>query len=72
MADQSESTKNKPRRGPSMSLLIAGALALVLAIWAFAGPASMPATSMIPIGWIVVIGAIVIGVLLVLSPRKRR
>jgi uncharacterized membrane protein HdeD (DUF308 family) len=58
------------RRGPAASLLIAGLLSIAISVWAFVGPASWPAASMIPIGWIVVIAAIVIGILLVISPRK--
>jgi FtsH-binding integral membrane protein len=58
------------RRGPSISLLIVGLLALGVSVWAFIGPASMPASGVIPLGWIIVIAAIVVGVLLVLSPRK--
>ncbi|MFQ6324505.1 MULTISPECIES: LPXTG cell wall anchor domain-containing protein [unclassified Nocardia] len=72
MADKSETNNSTDRRGPSASLLIVGLLALTVSVWAFVGPTSMPATGVIPLGWIVVIAAIVIGILLVVSPRRRR
>ncbi|MBF6337409.1 hypothetical protein IU450_16105 [Nocardia abscessus] len=68
---ETEKNTTESRRGPAASLLIAGLLALAVSAWAFVGPASWPATSMIPIGWIVVLAAIVIGIVLVISPRKR-
>jgi hypothetical protein len=67
--DTNGSTKSK---GPSVSLLIVGLLALAVSILAFIGPAAMPSTGVISLGWIVVIAAIVIGIFLVLSPRKPR
>ncbi|GAA5081163.1 hypothetical protein [Nocardia iowensis] len=70
MADKSEQTES--RRGPSASLLIVGLLALGVSVWAFIGPESWPTTSALPIGWIVVLAAIIIGIVLVVSPRKHR
>jgi LPXTG-motif cell wall-anchored protein len=52
--------------------LIVGLLALAVSVWAFIGPTSMPSTGVIPLGWIVVIAAILIGIVLVVSPRKSR
>ncbi|MEU0543000.1 hypothetical protein ABZ319_24320 [Nocardia sp. NPDC005978] len=62
--------ENKNRR-PSFSLLVAGVLGLAVSIWAFIGPHSWPISGGLSLGWIVVIVAIVVGVVLVLSPRKR-
>ncbi|MGY4101430.1 hypothetical protein ACW2Q0_18030 [Nocardia sp. R16R-3T] len=70
MADPSEN--NVTKRGPSASLLIVGLLALGVSIWAFVGPASMTAIGVASLGWIVVITAIVVGILLVISPRRPR
>ncbi|MEU1993365.1 hypothetical protein ABZ511_02855 [Nocardia gamkensis] len=70
MAEPEREKTTDSRRGPAASLLIAGLLSIAISVWAFVGPASWPAASMIPIGWIVVIAAIVIGILLVISPRK--
>ncbi|MBF6327416.1 hypothetical protein [Nocardia transvalensis] len=67
MADNSET-----RRGPSLSLLLAGVLALLVSVWAFIGPSSWPSHSIVPIGWIVVGVAIVVGVILVIAPRKKK
>ncbi|MBF6172579.1 hypothetical protein [Nocardia blacklockiae] len=67
MAENSET-----RRGPSFSLLLAGVLALLVSVWAFIGPSSWPAHSIIPIGWIVIAAAIVVGIALVVAPRKKK
>ncbi|WP_227998619.1 hypothetical protein [Nocardia australiensis] len=73
MAEKTETNGSPAKRtGPSISLLIVGLLALGVSIWAFIGPASMPATGTMPFGWILVIAAIVIGILLVLYPRRPR
>ncbi|MFQ6393106.1 hypothetical protein ACLMAJ_06620 [Nocardia sp. KC 131] len=72
MADKTETNESTTRRGPSAALLIVGLLALAVSVWAFIGPTSMPSTGVIPLGWIVVIAAIFIGIVLVVSPRKSR
>ncbi|MGW4088716.1 hypothetical protein [Nocardia sp. NPDC004750] len=72
MAEKEKKETTDSRRGPAASLLIAGLLSLAISVWAFVGPASWPAAGMISIGWIVVLAAIVIGILLVISPRRRR
>ncbi|MFI5777254.1 hypothetical protein [Nocardia sp. NPDC051570] len=66
------SEKSEDRRGPSFSLLVAGVLGLLVSIWAFIGPSAWPAHSAVPVGWIVVGVAILVGVVLVLSPRKKK
>ncbi|MEV6321457.1 hypothetical protein AB0M45_09700 [Nocardia sp. NPDC051787] len=71
MAETGKNNTGESRRGPAASLLIAGLLALAVSVLGFIGPASWPAASMLPLGWIVVLAAIVIGILLVISPRKR-
>ncbi|RDI64406.1 hypothetical protein [Nocardia pseudobrasiliensis] len=67
MSDRSET-----RRGPSFSLLLAGVLGLLVSVWAFIGPSAWPAHSAVPIGWIVVGAAILVGVVMVISPRRKR
>ncbi|MEV0252147.1 hypothetical protein AB0H76_36560 [Nocardia sp. NPDC050712] len=60
------------KRGPAVPLLIVGLLALAVSAWALVGPGTMSVGGAISFGWIMVITAIVIGVMLVISPRKRR
>ncbi|NEW39147.1 hypothetical protein GV794_20035 [Nocardia cyriacigeorgica] len=72
MADNHTGNATDKRRGPSFSLLIVGLLALALSVWALTGPVSWPAAGVLSIGWIIVAAAIIVGLLLVLSPRKRR
>ncbi|MEU7634280.1 hypothetical protein AB0C34_30640 [Nocardia sp. NPDC049220] len=68
--DNTESTDER-RHGTSPALLIVGLLALAVSAWAFVGPVSWSSAGMIPIGWIAVLAAIVIGIILVISPRKQ-
>ncbi|GAB0106751.1 hypothetical protein JMUB6875_57380 [Nocardia sp. JMUB6875] len=63
--------ENKNRR-PSFSLLLAGMLGLGVSVWAFVGPSSWPVSGGLSLGWIVVIAAIVVGIVLVLTPKKNR
>ncbi|MEU8896953.1 hypothetical protein [Nocardia sp. NPDC048505] len=73
MAEQPEIDQSKTKRGPSITMLVIGFLALAVSAWAMVGPAELrDPTGGLSIGWTLVIGAIVVGVLLVLSPRKRR
>ncbi len=73
MADNDQAdTRTETRRGPSLSLLAAGILALLVSIWAFIGPNSWPIHSAVPVGWIVVGAAIVVGIALVVAPRRRK
>ena len=81
MADQQTETKSEQlpnggcgRRSGRFSpgLFVVGLLAVIVSAWALAGPSSWAAVSVIPLGWILVVAAIVVGVVLVLSPRKRR
>ncbi|MFC9892327.1 hypothetical protein ACFVMC_01415 [Nocardia sp. NPDC127579] len=72
MADQSETNSGR-KRGPSVPMLVIGFLALSISAWALAAPGGFRDPSGgFSIGWTLVIGAIVAGVLLVISPRKRR
>lgn len=68
MADTDTGTTG---RGPSFTLLISGLLGLAVSVWALLGSPTLPALG-IPIGWVLVLGAGITGILLVLSPRKRR
>jgi len=60
------------RRGPSFSLLLAGVSALLVSVWAFLGPTAWPAHNHFPLGWIVVAAAIVVGIVMTISPRRRK
>lgn len=79
MAEQQTGNRNdhaacgQARRGGfSPGLFLVGLLALALSAWALAGPTQWGLTTIVPIGWIVVAVAIVVGLLLVVSPRRRR
>ncbi|WP_327149729.1 hypothetical protein [Nocardia sp. NBC_01329] len=65
-------TPSGRRGGFSPGLFFAGLLALVLSVWAMVGAGRWELTTMVPIGWIIVTVAIVVGLVLVVSPRRRR
>ncbi|MEU4843253.1 hypothetical protein [Nocardia testacea] len=65
--------RGRARRGGfSPGLFFVGLLALALSAWALAGPTGWGLTTIVPIGWIVVAVAMVVGLILVVSPRRRR
>ncbi|WP_067886151.1 hypothetical protein [Nocardia vaccinii] len=72
MAEKSRTDDPETRRVPSFSLLFAGLLALVVSVWAFLGPSAWPTHSLVPVGWIVVAVAVAAGIMMVISPRRRR
>lgn len=59
------------RKGPSAVLLLSGVLALLVSVWALAGPGAWDGIVDIHLGWVVVVIAIVVGLGLVFSPGKR-
>ncbi len=71
MAENKWAGDSGTRRGPSFSLLLAGLLALLVSVWAIIGPSAWPAHSIVPVGWIVVAAAVVAGIVMVISPRRR-
>lgn len=71
-ADTPADARTDTRRGPSLLLLLAGILAVLVSVWAFLGPDSWPVHSTVPVGWIVVGAAVVVGIALVISPRKKK
>ncbi|MFD5178560.1 hypothetical protein ACFWM1_22330 [Nocardia sp. NPDC058379] len=65
-------TGTETRRRPAFSLLSTGLIALALSVWALLGAPTPDNGGILPIGWGVVIAAIVIGLLLTISPRRKR
>lgn len=60
------------RRRPSVLLVLSGLVALVISAWALAGPFGLTPLGADAVRWIFVGGAVVIGVVLVLSPNWRK
>lgn len=67
----SELAKSDASR-PSVLLLVAGTVALLVSAWALIGPVSWLGQGAVSLGPIVVIAAIVAGAALVFSPRRPR
>ncbi|MEV0332971.1 hypothetical protein [Nocardia sp. NPDC050717] len=69
MADQ---TSTETRRRPAFSLLVTGLLALAVSVWALLGAPTPGDGGILPIGWGVVLAAIVVGLLLTFAPSSKR
>lgn len=69
--DETAGDHRRPGRF-SLGLFVTGLLAVLVSVWALTGPAQWEFAAMIPVGWIIVAAAIVAGLALVISPRKRR
>ncbi|UGT53575.1 hypothetical protein [Nocardia asteroides] len=69
MADD---TNTGTRRRPAFSLLVTGLLALAVSMWALLGGPTPGDGGILPIGWGVVLAAIVVGLLLTFAPSRKR
>ncbi|RMI31799.1 hypothetical protein [Nocardia stercoris] len=71
MADNE--TRETWRRGPSLPMLLAGVLALLISVWALRGPDTWPAHHhVVHFGWIAIAFAIVVGISMVAGPSRHR
>lgn len=68
---EDEATGTLKTRRPAALLLISGLIALAISATAMIGPTTWNGVGNFHVGWIVVIGAIVVGAVLVLSPGRR-
>ncbi|MFD4462411.1 hypothetical protein [Nocardia sp. NPDC058480] len=66
-----EQNNVETRRRPAFSLLTIGLIALAVSVWALLGAPTPDGGGILPIGWGVVIAAIVIGLLLTLTPSRK-
>ncbi|MFC6009616.1 hypothetical protein [Nocardia lasii] len=66
-----EPTTVETRRRPAFSLLTIGLIALAVSVWALIGAPTPTDGGILPIGWGVVIAAIVVGLLLTLAPSRK-
>ncbi|MBC7305110.1 MAG: hypothetical protein H5T78_29710 [Nocardia sp.] len=66
-----ESNSVDTRRRPAFTLLTAGLISLAVSIWALLGAPTPDDGGILPIGWGVVIAAIVIGLMLTLAPSRK-
>lgn len=59
-------------RRPSALLLLSGLAALLISAWAFIGPDHLGALGDWQFKWVLVLAAVVVGVVLVVSPGRRK
>ncbi|MFD4292048.1 hypothetical protein ACFWPA_05085 [Rhodococcus sp. NPDC058505] len=73
MAENIESgaTTGTSRR-PSAALLLSGLAALLVALWALVGPDRLGALGDWQFTWVLVLAAVVVGVVLVIAPGRRK
>ncbi|MFE9786291.1 hypothetical protein ACFYO7_13015 [Nocardia salmonicida] len=65
-----EQNSVETRRRPAFTLLTTGLIALAVSVWALLGAPTPDDGGILPVGWGVVIAAIVIGLLLTLTPSR--
>ena len=66
-----EQNSVETRRRPAVTLLTTGLIALTVSVWALLGAPTPDEGGILPVGWGVVIAAIVIGLLLTLTPSRK-
>jgi len=66
-----EQNSVETRRRPAFTLLTTGLIALAVSVWALLGAPTPDEGGILPVGWGVVIAAIVIGLLLTLTPSRK-
>ncbi|MFF0815541.1 hypothetical protein ACFYVR_10370 [Rhodococcus sp. NPDC003318] len=71
MAENTD-TGNRSARRPSALLLLSGIAALLVSVWAFVGPDRLGALGDWQFEWLLVIAAVVVGVVLVVAPGRRK
>ncbi|MFD3706295.1 hypothetical protein ACFWUP_24410 [Nocardia sp. NPDC058658] len=59
------------RRRPAFTLMTAGLIALAVSVWALLGAPTPDDGGILPVGWGVVIAAIVVGLMLTLAPSRK-
>jgi uncharacterized sodium:solute symporter family permease YidK len=72
VADNSDTDTADTRRRTSPGLLLAGLAALLVSLWAFVGPVGIDAVTGGHAKWLFIAAAVVVGVVLVVSPTRRK
>lgn len=70
--DTDDTSEPRRSRRPSIGLLLAGIAALLVTAWALIGPFSLEPLTNVGFRWLFVVGAVIIGAVLVFSPGRRR
>ncbi|EKT81894.1 hypothetical protein WSS_A15419 [Rhodococcus opacus M213] len=70
--DTQDSEQTGTRKRPSPLLLLAGLAALLVSGWALAGPFSLEPLAKVEFRWLFVLVAVLVGVVLVFAPNRRR
>jgi len=70
--DTQDSEQTRTRKRPSLLLLLAGLAALLVSGWALAGPFSLEPLTNVEFRWLFVLVAVLVGVVLVFAPNRRK
>ncbi|AII04835.1 MULTISPECIES: hypothetical protein [Rhodococcus] len=70
--DTQDSEQTRTRKRPSLLLLLAGLAALLVSGWALAGPFSLEPLANVEFRWLFVLVAVLVGVVLVFAPNRRK
>ena len=72
MAENVERGEQTGPRRPSAGLALSGLAALLISVWAFVGPDRLGALGTWQVEWVLVAAAVVVGVVLVIAPGRRK
>ncbi|MFC9766907.1 hypothetical protein [Rhodococcus jostii] len=70
--DAQGSEQTRTRKRPSPLLLLAGLAVLLVSGWALAGPFSLEPLANVEFRWLFVVVAVLVGVVLVFAPNRRK
>ncbi|KAF0959762.1 hypothetical protein [Rhodococcus sp. T7] len=70
--DTQDGQQTRTRKRTSPLLLFAGVAALLVSGWALAGPFSLQPLANVEFRWLFVVVAVLVGVVLVFAPNRRR
>ncbi len=70
--DNREANEHNETRRPSAGLLLSGLVALLVSAWALVGPDNLAALGNRQVQWLLVAAAVVVGVVLVVAPVRRK
>ncbi|MFC9551068.1 hypothetical protein ACFTWF_09495 [Rhodococcus sp. NPDC056960] len=70
--DTQDTGQTRTRKRPSPLLILAGVAALLVSGWALVGPFSLDPLANVEFRWLFVLAAVLVGLVLVFAPNRRK
>ncbi|MBC2643424.1 MULTISPECIES: hypothetical protein [unclassified Rhodococcus (in: high G+C Gram-positive bacteria)] len=70
--DTQDTEQTRTRKRPSPLLILAGVAALLVSGWALVGPFSLEPLANVEFRWLFVLAAVLVGLVLVFAPNRRK